>query len=136
MAPRLSWKTRIRALMTEGFEALIALFSVIGGFQYAIDPTVRANSVLKKSLGDAVIVWVMSYALAGLVMLTGLWTSRLNVEAAGLILYSTASIIETVVIFLAVGFQALLIEALLVAITLACISRLIIILKENGKEGE
>jgi hypothetical protein len=79
MSLKVSRRHRFLRLMSNSFEALIALFSLIAVFQYFFDPAIREASPLTEILGNGVIAWSIMYAFAGLITFIGLWQYKINI---------------------------------------------------------
>jgi hypothetical protein len=86
-------------LLGNSFEFLLAFAAVLTAIGFLTDPaSVRASAVADAG-GWIVIVWALLYGAGGVFIFVGLWRPFPSVELAGLSMFGSATLIDSVALF-------------------------------------
>lgn len=115
------------------FETATAVLSVWSGAISFFGVTITASVVNTLLPPQLVVLFNLLYVLSGAFMLAGLGWNYRNLEATGIIFLATSLIIRFIVLFVAAGFQPVILTALVtnLAFGLACGTRLVFLLKRR-----
>lgn len=105
------------------FEALVALLGVVSAVSYAVGPSIFRDTVVHQTIGNWAYIWLFMYGTSGVAILYGLIRINTRVEAAGLIVFGTGTIINGIALAVAFRASALISLATLMAAAATCFIR-------------
>jgi len=116
------------------FETATAVLAMWTGAISFFGVTLTASVVNTLLPEQLVILFNLLYVLSGAFMVAGLGWNYRNLEATGIIFLATSLLIRLIVLFVAAGFQLVILTALLqnLAFLIACGTRLVFLLKRRS----
>jgi hypothetical protein len=113
------------------FEIFVAFLGIFSAISYFAAPVVFRNTAIHEAFGNWAYLWLSGYAFAGILIIIGLIAFKRNIESAGIVIFITSLLINSVATFSVFGLASLFVITSYIALMLTLGVRLSIIANEE-----